>query len=144
MAECTKMDLRKAREARKLARWELAQMMGVSEDTIERWENAKDTSTPTPDDVDRMGELLEDPTLWHRWMLSNVESYRKRYFDATDLSLPVSLQRLGYEIQDVMILHDKAVRDALDGRIDDPLLLEEYKKEMREMIAAASDSLSKL
>ena len=49
MAECTGLDLRKARDAQKMPRWQLGQMIGVSEDTIRRWE--MDEIRPEPDDV---------------------------------------------------------------------------------------------
>ena len=38
MAEFTHNDLRSAREARKIQRWRLANELGVSEDTVRRWE----------------------------------------------------------------------------------------------------------
>ena len=142
MAECTHLDLRKAREARDWPRWKLAQEVGVSEDTVERWETGK--SMPTPDDVDRIGEAVGDPQLWHRWMLSNVDSYRKRYIDATDLSLPVALQRLSLEIQDVQEMYNAVARDALDGKIDNQQLRKEYQKQLRELTAAVTDALNKL
>ena len=142
MAECTHLDLRKAREARGWPRWKLAKETGVSEDTVERWETGK--SLPAPDDVDRIGDAVGDSTLWHRWMLSNCDSYRKRYIDATDLSLPVALQRMNFEMQDVQRLYEAVARDALDGRVDNQQLREKALHEIKELVAAATDAMSKL
>ena len=117
-------------------------MLGVSESTIGRWENGE--VQPEPDDVDRYASAVGDVMLWHRWMLSNYESYRKRYFDAVDQSLPVSIARSRYEMEDVMRLHDRVERDALDGTINDIDLKNAYAKEIKEAIVALSDTLQRL
>ena len=52
MAEFTHLDLRREREARKMQRWKLADAVGVSEWTVERWE--KGEVIPDPDDVGRI------------------------------------------------------------------------------------------
>jgi len=142
LPECTNIDLEIARSRKKIPRWKLAAMLGVSESTIARWENGE--VQPEPDDVDRFAAAVGDVMLWHRWMLSNYESYRKRYFDAADQSLPVSIARSRYEMEDVMRLHDRVERDALDGTIDDIHLKNTYAKEIKEAIAALSDTLQHL
>ena len=49
MAECTIADLQNARKAAKMPRWQAAQRMGVSEETVRRWETGE--TRPEPDDV---------------------------------------------------------------------------------------------
>jgi transcriptional regulator with XRE-family HTH domain len=126
----------------KIPRWKLAGILGVSESTLARWENGD--IRPEPDDVDRYATAVSDPTLWHRWMLSNYDSYRRRYVNCVDQSLSVSIARNKYEMSDVIALHDRAERDALDGAIDDPKLKAEYGKEIKDAIAALTDTLQLL
>jgi len=142
LPECTNIDLENARVRRKLPRWKLAGLLGVSESTLARWENGE--IRPDPDDVDRFATAVGDPTLWHRWMISTYDSYRKRYVNAMDQSLPVSIARSKYEMADVMALQERVERDALDGTIDDPKLKASYTKEIREAVAALTDTLQRL
>lgn len=142
MAECTNLDLKIAREAQKMPRWKLATMVNVSESTIERWESGE--TQPHPDEIDRIADALGDATLWHRWMLSNYESYRRRYINSPNFDLPVSLMRVRQEVADVASLQDRIERDSLDGKIDDPVLKAAYAKEIRELVPALINSLQKL
>ena len=142
MAECTNLDLRKAREARKMPRWQLAQQLGVSADTIERWERGE--VKPEPDDVDRMGEALQAPDLWHQWMLSNCESYRKRYLGVETLALPVSVMRLRYAMEDALAMMNPVERDVIDGRLDDQRLKESFSQALKLLIAALTDTAQKI
>lgn len=77
MATCTNNDLRKARETRDLTRDQLAMMVNVSSDTIERWERG--ASHPTPDDVDNIARATDQPHLWHDWMCTHYTSYARRH-----------------------------------------------------------------
>jgi len=143
LAEFTHLDLRRERESRKIQRWKLAEALGVSEWTVERWE--KGEVIPDPDDVGRIEEFLGATGIWERWMRSQYDSYRKRHPEkAPEYDLARSMVRVRYELGDVLALHDKAERDALDGSIDEPGLQEKYKKELEEVIAAARDVLEKL
>ena len=143
MSECTNTDLENTRLRQKIPRWKLAGMLGVSESTIARWESGE--IRPDPDDVDRFATAVSDPTLWHRWMLSNYDSYRRRYIDSkVNSGLPVLMARYRYETGDVMAIHNSAERDALDGKIDDPQLKQKLIKELQEQIAAGSDLLQEL
>lgn len=142
MAECTNLDLRKAREARKMPRWQLAQQLGVSADTIERWERGE--VKPEPDDVDRMGEALQAPDLWHQWMLSNCESYRKRYLGVETLALPVSVMRLRHAMEDALAMMNPVERDVIDGRLDDRRLKENFSQALKLLIAALTDTAQKI
>ncbi len=84
MPECTYIDLENARLRLKIPRWKLAGSLGVSESTIARWENGE--IRPDPDDVDRFATAVGDPTLWHRWMISTYDSYRRRYVDTVTVT----------------------------------------------------------
>jgi transcriptional regulator with XRE-family HTH domain len=143
LSECTNTDLENTRMRRKLPRWKIAGKLGVSESTIARWENGE--IQPEPDDVDRFAAAVDDSTLWHRWMLSHYDSYRRRYIDSTvNSGLPALMARYRYETDDVMALHSSAERDALDGKIDDTQLKQSLIKELREQIAAGADLLQEL
>ena len=142
MAEYTRIDLRKAREAHDLSRWKLGELLGVSESTVERWESGE--TKPTPDDVDRIGEALKEPMMWHRWMLSNCDSYRKRYIGCEDLALLGSVVRTRYALSGVTGLQEAVERDVMDGRLDDNALGKRYAEQLREAIAALSDGLARV
>ena len=140
MAEYTEKDLRKAREAKGLPRWKLGEMVGVSESTIERWESGE--TVPTPEDIDNIGEALNEPAIWHKWMLSHYDSYRRRYIGCTDLALPVSVMRNRYTMADVAQLQEAVERDVMDGRLDDRQLGDQYAEKIRALIASLSDTLA--
>lgn len=142
MAECTGLDLRKARDAQKMPRWQLGQMIGVSEDTIRRWEI--DEIRPEPDDVGAIEQALGLKDLWHRWMLSHYDSYRERYSQAPAYGLTSAVIRTRYELNDVMTLQERVERDAVDGRLDDPALKTEYIQQLKEAQAAIIQTLEEL
>lgn len=132
MPEFTHLDLRKAREVRKLTRWQLASALGVSEDTLERWETGK--QAPTPNDVGHIEDALNarGELLWARWMYSNCESFRERNPAPVVSELLAAVVSVQYELGDVQGLHDQLARDAIDGKIDDPALRATTRKEVRE------------
>ena len=136
MAEFTNQDLRKAREARKIPRWQLAAKIGISEDTLERWETGK--QRPEPDDVGRIEDVLDarSELMWARWMYSNCESYRDRNPEPHMSPLLEAVCSVEMELEDVRALHTRLVRDAIDGHIDDPLLRKQARKEIAEARAA--------
>lgn len=136
MAEFTYLELKRAREVRKVPRWQLAKQLGVSEDTLERWENGK--QDPHPDDVSNIEHALgaESEAIWHRWMLSNCESYRERYREAKPNGLLAAVLGVRYELSDVLALQERVERDAMDGQLDDPVLRASYLKEIDEAVAA--------
>lgn len=142
MAEYTEKDLRKARDARNLSRRKLGELIGASESTVERWE--KGESKPTPEDIDRLGEALSDPLMWHKWMLSNYESYRKRYIGCDDLALLGSVVRNRYTLNGVVEIQEAIERDVMDGRLDDKALGDRYAQAIRAAIAALGDTLARI
>ena len=142
MAEYTGKDLRKARDARNLSRRKLGELIGASESTVERWE--KGESKPTPEDVDRLGEALSEPLMWHNLMLSIYESYRKRYIGCDDLALLGSVVRNRYTLNGVVEMQEAIERDVMDGRLDDKALGDRYAQAIRAAIAALGDTLARI
>lgn len=142
MAEYTNLELRKAREALKLPRWKVAGEIGVSEDTLERWERGE--VEPTPDDVDRLESLYKVPGLWHSWMRSHYDSYRARYPETLDLSTALSVVNVRHQMADLLNIQDAAERDAMTGRIDNDQLRSNYTREAKELLAALNEVLSKI
>ena len=135
MAEFTNIDLRIARDSRKWPRWKLAGEIGVSEDTLERWENGE--QLPHPDDVGRIERVLEIPGIWHKWMMSHYDSYRDRHGEALGVdNLTAVIVQMRHEINDVMPLFTEIERDAIDGKIDAPEKWTKFKKETREAVAS--------
>ncbi len=135
MAEFTHIDLRSARETRKMPRWKLATEVGVSEDTLERWETGK--QRPDPDDVGNIERVLNMPGLWHKWMLSTYDSYRERNTDMPYVNHPAALLlRMKHEVADMWKLAESVERDSVDGRFDDQEQLAHFQKEAREAAAA--------
>lgn len=142
MSEFTNLDLRKAREAQKMPRWKLAAAVNVSESTLERWESGE--TMPHPDEVDHIADALGEPLIWHRWLLSTYDSYRRRYISSEDYSLPVMAMKLRHEMDDVRALQDALERDAIDGYVDDEPLLNRAITELQQMIQAGSELLQRL
>lgn len=143
MAEFTHTDLRSVRESRKMKRWELANEVGVSEDTIRRWESGE--TRPEPDDVGNIERALKMPGIWHRWMMSHYDSYRERHGDISDVEhITAQIVRMRHEMQDVMSLFDKVERDSLDGKLDNPGLRKQFKKEVIEAVAAMQQTVDRL
>ena len=142
MPEITNISLKIARESLKIPRWKLAAELHVSESTIERWETGE--TQPHPDEVDRLAVALGDPMLWHGWMLSNYESYRRRYIHCDDRDLPVALMHVRHEVADLLELQDRIERDSVDGKIDDATLSAAYASEIRELVPALINGLQRL
>lgn len=145
MAEFGKLELRRAREARKWPRWQLGEAVGVSEDTITRWEDPGDKSLPDPDDVDRIEKALEmRGRIWHPWMLSHYDSYRERYASVQDFGLTAAILRIRHEAEKVMGLQGPAEEDVIDGRFDDPNLKSDYLRDLRRLHASIGQAMEYL
>lgn len=142
MPECTNLDLKNARMRRKLLPWQIGEQLGVSESTVRRWENGD--VEPGPDDIDRFAEAVADPMLWYRWMRSHYDSFRKRSAELATMTMPNSIARSKYELEDILPLLEQLHRDALDGRIDNPQLKEKCIQEAKEAYAALGDMLQQL
>ena len=125
-----------------MPRWQLAQEIGVSEETLKRWEYGD--QMPEPDDVGAIERALGERSMWHQWMMSHYDSYRERYSQAPAYGLTSAVIRTRYELNDVMTLQERVERDAVDGRLDDPALKAEYIQQLKEAQAAIIKTLEEL
>jgi transcriptional regulator with XRE-family HTH domain len=145
-SEYTNLELKKDREARKMKRWEVAKICGVSESTIERWE--KGDAVPDPDDVYNFAKAIGMMWIWYNWMRSHYDSFREWFPELLEASkfdsLIQSVVRVKHEISDLMPLYDRIERDSLDGRIDDREAWLTYKKELTEAIAVMKSLLERI
>lgn len=142
MAECTNVDLKNARNAAKLPRWQAAQRLGVSEETVRRWESGE--TRPEPDDVWAMEKAYNADGLWHRWMRSTYDSYRDNWPETVNHTLPLAVVDVRHQMNDVMALQDTIERDAMDGKIDNTAAAREWLKEAKELQAALAEAVAKL
>lgn len=140
MPETGSMILREARETANLSREQLSMRMEcISVGTIKRWEYGE--SKPDSADVARMGEILNDSTLWPRWMCAVDDEYARRHpYSASDMPAAMAFVRVGYEMADVQKRLDEITRDALDGKIDNKTLAAQMVKELLEMEAASQEA----
>nr|DAF74120.1 MAG TPA: antitoxin [Caudoviricetes sp.] len=142
MAECTGIDLRKARESAGMPLWQAAQALAVAESTLKRWEH--DECVPQSVDVNRMEHLYKLPGLWHRWMRSNDDAYREHYPEELELhALPSALMKVRYQMEDMQRWQGLVERDAIDGIVDDPRSLRAYLMELESLQAALSAAQTK-
>lgn len=131
--------LREAREKAGFTREQLAlRMECISVATLKRWEYGE--SRPDSTDVNRIGEIIGDKTLWHRWMIATDEAYAQRYGNAESLVLPVSIMRVRHSLGKVLAYQEAVERDALDGRMDDQQTAAAYGDCIRAAIAELSDA----
>ncbi len=141
-ADITSRDLADARKAAGLLQHQVARHMGYSDDVISDWETGR--STPNPDQVDALEKLYKAPGLWHGWMREHFQSYRDRYPEVpANAALALSMVNAKYQVADLMERQEKAIRDALDGKIDDERAFAEYIKEAKEAHAALGLMLAK-
>lgn len=126
-----------------MRRWQLANEVGVSDSTIERWETGE--STPSPDDIGNIEKALRMPGLWHKWMLSNYDSYRERYTDVPENNnLTEIVVRMKHELSDVIPFIDTMELDSLNGRFDNREACKGFKKEALEAVAAIQKALERM
>ena len=144
-AECTKLELRKAREAANLPRWKAGQELGVSEDTLKRWEDPDANASPLSSDVSRMKRVYHAPGLWYSWMYSNDEGFRDHFpAVAVDHSQAMAIVNVRHQITDVLALQDKIERDAMDGRMDDAAACKAYLAELDDVQAAIAQAKERI
>lgn len=147
LPEFGKRELQSARESRKVPRWQLAQVLNVSDSTVERWESTRPENLsclPDPDEVDKIAEFLGYPTMWHEWMLSNHASYRKRYKGMENYGLTASVMRVRHELLDVLALQDQMERGVVTGTVADVPVGKAYKEQAREAIAILQQAVDQI
>lgn len=141
-ADVTNIELQAAREAAGLYQHQVARLLHVSEDTVSRWERGE--SMPTSEQVDKMEKLYRAPGLWYGWMRYHDKPFRDRFpEEPASADLALSMVRAQYEISDLLQRQDAAIRDAIDGRIDDRSAYEAYIQECKEAHAALGNVLAR-
>ena len=141
-ADITNKELKAAREAAGLYQYQVAHQLGISEDTVSRWERGD--VKPTPEDVSALEKLYKAPGLWYGWMRYNYPSFRERYpEDPGNAALALSMVNAKYELADLLERQEVAIRDALDGKIDDKKAFAAYVKEAKDVHAALGLMLAK-
>lgn len=141
-ADITHKELQDARKAAGLLQHQVGRHMNVSADVISDWETGK--SRPDPDQVDALEQLYKAPGLWHGWMRYHYQSYRDRYPESTgNAALALSMVNAKYQVADVMSRQEDAIRDALDGKIDDRRAFAEYVRQMKEAYTALGETLAR-
>lgn len=144
MADITHKELQAAREAAGLYQYQVAALLHVSEDTVSRWERGVRDFKPTPDQVAELEKIYSAPGLWYGWMRYNYKSFRDRYPESPEnAALALSMVQAKYEAADLAEAQEKAIRDALDGRIDDKAAFARYIREAREAHEALGLMLAK-
>ena len=99
---------------------------------------------PTSEQVDSMEKLYKSPGLWYGWMRYHDKPFRDRFpEEPASADLALSMVRAQYEISDLLQRQDAAIRDAIDGRIDDRSAYEAYIQECKEAHAALGTVLAR-
>lgn len=144
MSECTNIELRSVRDAAGLSREELGRRIGVSDSTIQRWEEAK--SKPHPDDVLAIAkETGAGVDLWWAWMRTNYASFREVLPPKPIVSgILASVVNAKHQLSDILPLLDHAERDSIDGVIDNRPQAARTAREAREAAAALLDMAERL
>lgn len=136
--------LKAARVKASLTQLQVASMLSVSVDQVKRMEYG--TWIPEMSDVDLLEEQLHEPGLFRRWARAQFPEISK-YFgasDGRDYGLLGAIVNTKHQMNDVLALHERVERDALDGRIDDPILREKYERELQEARQAIDASLQRI
>lgn len=141
MAEITHAELRSARIAAGYYRYQAAALLGVSEDTLGRWERGEQMAND--ESVDQMEAIYNAPGLWYGWMRWAHASFRKRYPPIPNAeSLAEALMEAKYQMEDLSPLHELVIRDSLDGKIDNREQGNKHLREMKEAHAALGKAIA--
>lgn len=144
MSDTAQAILKTARLSHHLTQQQVAMMLSVSLEQYKRMEYGQ--VIPEMSDVDTLEEQLPEPGLFKRWARAQFPEITK-YFGASDerdLGLLGSILNAKHQMNDVLALQEKVERDAVDGRIDDPLLRGQYEKELLEARQAIDASIQKI
>ncbi len=142
--ETAQQILKAARVKAGLTQIQVAAMLSVSVDQVKRMEYG--TWIPEMSDVDLLEEQLHEPGLFRRWARAQFPEISKHFgaSDDRDYGLLGAIVNAKHQMNDVLAMHEKVERDAIDGRIDDPILREKYEKELREARQAIDASIQKI
>ena len=142
--ETAQQILKAARVKAGLTQLQVAAMLSVSVDQVKRMEYG--TWVPEMSDVDLLEEQLHEPGLFRRWARAQFPEISKHFgaSDGRDYGLLGAIVNTKHQMNDVLALHERVEQDALDGRIDDPILREKYERELQEARQAIDASLQKI
>ena len=142
MAVFTNIDIKKRRELQKMTAATLAEMIGRDPTTIYNYESGK--CDPDPDTMYQIAEVLGDLNIWYDWMRTKFSSYARLHPEIEQQALPGALMSMYAEIGDLLDIQREAIRDAADGKIDDPQLKAKIEKEATEALGACQRFLNVL
>lgn len=144
MSDTAQQILKAARVKAGLTQLQVAAMLSVSVDQVKRMEYG--TWIPEMSDVDLLEEQLHEPGLFRRWARAQFPEISKHFgaSDGRDYGLLGAIVNTKHQMNDVLALHERVERDALDGRIDDPILREKYERELQEARQAIDASLQRI
>lgn len=134
MAVFTNSDIKKRRELLKMTAATLAEMIGRDPTTIYNWESGK--CAPDPDSLYQIAEALGDLNIWYDWMRTKYSSYARLHPEGRANDLPGATMTMFAELADLVDLRRETLRDAADGKIDDPKLRTDILREAEEAQAA--------
>lgn len=142
MAVFTNIDIRKRRELLKMTAATLAEEIGRDPTTVYNWESGK--CDPDPDTMYQIAEAFGDLNCWYDWMRTKYSSYARLHPDALKETLPGAMMAMFAEIGDLMEIQREALRDAADGKIDNPEIAASIEKEATEALGALQRFLNVL
>jgi transcriptional regulator with XRE-family HTH domain len=142
--------LKDARKKSGLCQYQVAQLLSyktkedtISEDTISNWECNR--AMPDPEQVHVLEGIYEVDGLWDDWMRQQYPSYRQRIPKRANVSNPaLAVVQAGYEMQDVAKLTEPLGRDLIDGKLDDPVLKQEYISQVNQALSALTAAVTLL
>lgn len=136
MAVFTGIDLKIWRESQGISAADLAERISCDVTTVYRYESGK--LKPNPDVMYEICAALGDPDKWTTWMRTEFPtSYGRVHPETSSLNLQGALMSMFAEIEDVLTLRSKVLKDGADGKIDDPELMNQIETQVTETIQSA-------
>lgn len=136
MAVFSGIDLKKWRTEQNISAADLAERISCDATTIYRYESGK--LKPDPDTMYEICVALGDPDKWTTWMRTEYPaSYGRVHPETAPYNLQGALMSMFGEIEDVLALRTKILKDGADGSIDDPELAKQIANEITETIQSA-------
>ncbi len=142
MAVFTNIDIKKRREIQRMTAATLGEEIGRDQNTIYNYENGK--CDPDPDTMYQIAEALGDLGIWYDWMRTKFSSYARLHPDVQQQSLPGATMSMFAEVSDLIDLQRDVLRDAADGKLDDPELAARIEKEATDALGACQRFLNVL
>ncbi len=129
-----------------MTRKEAAPLLGMSEETLRRIETVdrNHDQQPTSGDLARMEAVYRVPGLWYSFQHSNDDAFRDHLPPLPEYNAQGALMAFFVEAAEAVTLERDALRDAADGKLDDPDLKRKLIKEVEDVAAAAILLLQKL